>query len=503
MDLALSDLLINFLLDNFTLELCLSLSSGLFVIDNETSPHLKRIQIANQVLAAIKLFLVRVGQIFDKLLAILLTLLLVRLILNNLVFLALLPVNVLNLVLLHFEVVAFLPVLFTLLVFEGVECSELLLDSVNLFSDFVGLFLSLVLLGIGQFELLSDNIDLLVENIFVLLDSLNLVPNLLLLSNKNFYFLLKYLVAFCLWNRSFQQIDIFDESFFSLRAHRCRGKTPLSFFHCIPDLLLSRAVALHDFLEIAFLHFQVLQLGDNFTHVVLVLSLVGTYALRSINFLGKFALPRVSPSGSPATLTNVPALVDQIVLLLALFRDLGILGLHVAVEVCLGGLLEQVLFGWEFGNFRLSRKHYLFPLWPLHIMVLVDPAILILLLLIVTIVATPVLVVATLASTTAASSSLLLFLFLLGISAPFSIICCLSCSLGSALLRIRRIFFGSCCLSCSTPTTTATSTACSLRPSGIAAIGGIVISAFGFVIISATTAETLRLFLNFRHCLFL
>ena len=55
----------------------------------------------------------------------------------------------LNLVLLHFKVVAFLPVLFTLLVFEGVECGEFLFDSVNLLCDFVGLGLGLVLLGIG------------------------------------------------------------------------------------------------------------------------------------------------------------------------------------------------------------------------------------------------------------------------------------------------------------------------------------------------------------------
>ena len=55
----------------------MSLTGSLFVINDETSAHLERVKVASQVLAAIQFFLVRMWQVFDGLLLLFFTLLLV------------------------------------------------------------------------------------------------------------------------------------------------------------------------------------------------------------------------------------------------------------------------------------------------------------------------------------------------------------------------------------------------------------------------------------------
>ena len=200
LDLALGDLLVDLLLDSLPLELRLGLSGRLLVVDNEPGSHLQGVQIADQVLAAIQLFLVRMRQILDCLFAFFFALLLVSLVLHDLVLLSLHPIDMLDFVLLHFEIVALLPVFLTLLVFEGVERRELLLDRVDLLGDLVGLSLGLVFLSICKFELFSHHIYLLVETVFLLLDTLYLRPYLLLLSNQHFDFILQNLISFRFWN---------------------------------------------------------------------------------------------------------------------------------------------------------------------------------------------------------------------------------------------------------------------------------------------------------------
>lgn len=222
-----------------------------------------------------------------------------------------------------------------------------------------------------------------------------------------------------------------------------------------------------------------------------MLALGGADPLGQIDFLRQLTLPRVSTGGGTAPLPNKAPLVEEVVLLAALLTDLGVLRLHVPVEVRLGRLLEQVLLGRQLGNLRLHREHYLFPLGPLHVVILVDPAILILLLVrgvcavIGAITATPSL----------ATSALLALLHHRSIIAvaigPLRRIRRLSSSLRPPLLLalivlVARVLFTA------APTT---STRC--LGTGIAAIGCIVVTSF--VLGSASSAELLSFFLDFRH----
>ena len=160
----------------------MGLSSCLFVIDDETSAHLERVKVASQVLAAVKLFLVRMWQVFDGLLLLFFTLLLVCLVLDHSVFLALHPVDVLNLVLLHLEIVAGLPVIFTLLILQTVKLSELLFNVGDLIADQVSLRPGLVLLGIRLIEFFTKCVNFLVQFLFLSFDGLDFVPDLVLLT---------------------------------------------------------------------------------------------------------------------------------------------------------------------------------------------------------------------------------------------------------------------------------------------------------------------------------
>jgi len=58
---TVSKLLVDLLLDSFFIELSLSLASHSFIIDDETSTHLECVEVANEMLTAVKLLLVRVG----------------------------------------------------------------------------------------------------------------------------------------------------------------------------------------------------------------------------------------------------------------------------------------------------------------------------------------------------------------------------------------------------------------------------------------------------------
>lgn len=88
----------------------------------------------------------------------------------------------LNLVLLHFEIVASLPVIFTLLILQTVKRSELFFNSVDLIANLVGLRPGLVLLGVRLIKLFTKCVHFLVQLIFLFFDGLDFVPNLVLLT---------------------------------------------------------------------------------------------------------------------------------------------------------------------------------------------------------------------------------------------------------------------------------------------------------------------------------
>ena len=215
--------------------------------------------------------------------------------------------------------------------------------------------------------------------------------------------------------------------------------------------------------------------------------------LRQINFLSQFTLSRISPGGRAATLPDIPSLIEEIVFLSALFTDLGVLRLHIAIKVSFGGFFQKVLFGRKVGNLGVDSEHYLFPLGTLHVVIFVDPAILILLL-----VSGVSAVVAAITATASLATPALLALLHRTIIAvavdPLRRIRCLSRSLRSSLLLglivlVVGVLF----------TATATSPTGGLGP-GIATISRIIfLTASGFVLGSAPSAELLGFLLDFRH----
>ena len=88
----------------------------------------------------------------------------------------------LNLVLLHLEIVASLPVIFALLIFHTVKCRKLLFNSVDLSTDRIGLRPRLVLLSIRLIKLFTKCIHFLVKLLFFSFDGLDFVPDLVLLT---------------------------------------------------------------------------------------------------------------------------------------------------------------------------------------------------------------------------------------------------------------------------------------------------------------------------------
>ena len=96
------------------------------------------------------------------------------------VFLPLHPLDVLNLLVLHLEVVATLPVSFAQIVLLLVERVELIFNDVDLLVEAINLLALFILLSFGLLELLADGLHLSVQYFFLLPDLLELAVNLVL-----------------------------------------------------------------------------------------------------------------------------------------------------------------------------------------------------------------------------------------------------------------------------------------------------------------------------------
>ena len=123
-------------------------------------------------------------QTFDLFLALLFSLLLHSSVRHNFVFLSLHPVDVIDLLKLDFVVISSLPVGFTLFIFLLVERIELLVACLDLILDLVGLSQGLIFLSSSLLHFLSDNLNLPIQFLFLTLESLDIIPNLVLLSLK-------------------------------------------------------------------------------------------------------------------------------------------------------------------------------------------------------------------------------------------------------------------------------------------------------------------------------
>lgn len=139
--------------------------------------------------------------------------------LNDLVFLALHPLNMLNLLSLHLVVIATLPVSLTLLIFGGVEGVELLIDSLDLCLDLSSFLISLVFLSICLFKLLSNFFHLFVEGILLSSDLLDGIPMHILLGLQCLDLRLNFLVSLNLWDGTLEEIGFFDKFTFCLGIH--------------------------------------------------------------------------------------------------------------------------------------------------------------------------------------------------------------------------------------------------------------------------------------------
>ena len=200
LDLAIGQLLVNLLLDSLLSLFSFQLSGDLLAVDDEASTDLQGGQVADEMVATVNLFSIRMRQTFDLFLALLFSLLLHSSVRYNFVFLSLHPVDVIDLLKLDFVVISSLPVSFTLFIFLLVERIELLVACLDLILDLVGLSQGLIFLSSSLLHFLPDNLNLPIQFLFLTLESLDIIPNLVLLSLKVLNLWLNLREAFCLRN---------------------------------------------------------------------------------------------------------------------------------------------------------------------------------------------------------------------------------------------------------------------------------------------------------------
>ena len=137
-------------------------------------------------------------------------------------------------------------------------------------------------------------------------------------------------------------------------------------------------------------------------HLRLRASLLVSDALRHVDLLGELTLACVLLAGATAALANSVPLLDKLIFTLAsLLDELVLLG-HISVELILCGLLEKVLFSRKLRDDSVFGESDLLVFLALHVMELVDPAILVL---ITVVVARAIATFATASASTAASSA--------------------------------------------------------------------------------------------------
>ena len=198
LDLAVSQLLVNLLLDSLLSLLSFHLSSDLLTVDDEAGTDFQLCHVANQMVAAVELFGIGVSHVFDSFLALLFSFLLECLVLKYFVFLSLHPFNVHDLLSLEFEVIAALPIGFTLFVLLRVERIELLITSFDLLLYLVGSSQGLIFLSIRLLHFLSDSLNLTIKLLFLAFETLNSIPNLVLLGLELFDLRFDFREAFSL-----------------------------------------------------------------------------------------------------------------------------------------------------------------------------------------------------------------------------------------------------------------------------------------------------------------
>lgn len=290
---------------------------------------------------------------------------------------------------------------------------------------------------------------------------------------------------------------------FGLGRHGSRSKTPFleldSFIHIID----CETIWVHKLHKVALISIKHLDLCNNFTHLVLILALSGTNAFSSVNPLGELALAGVTTWSGHTTFTNLSSVLDQAVLLVTFVLDRGVLCSHFPIKVLLGWLLENIFLCRRFWNWSISLKRYLFVLRSIHVVILVNPRVLVLLLFLTVITA---LISILLAFATTAFTAVITTVFtswLLGLFVTFGSVCGLSCSSGSTTTSSN---IGTTTRSVVVSSISATTATAGCLGSGVASISGCTIgwgscgSVSRWLSVTATTALRLFYCLCFSHC---
>lgn len=415
------------------------------------------------------------------------------------------------------EVVASLPVKLTLFVLLRVQFGKLCIDSIDLLTDLVGCGSRLVFLGVGLLKLLANLFHFGVQYVLFTLDALNLGPNLVLLSLKFFNLRVDLLVFLCFRNGTLKDVDVFDQSSFSLGRHGSRCETPLLESDLLIHVIDCEAVCVHELEKVALISIKYLDLSDNLAHLILVLALSSTNAFCGVDSLGELTLAGLTPSSDHASFTNLSSVLDHRILFVTFGLDKCILRSHFSIKVWLSWLLKNVFLCRHFWNRSLGRKRYLLVLWTVHVVILVDPRVFVLLLFctvstaFISILVVSIITI-TIASTTASTTSGTTSSTTTGTTATswrlsllvaFGSVCGLSCGLRSAATTcgctigaIRSVV-----VTCTSSATTATTSR--LGP-GVASICGCTIGTilgWTLVVVTATTTAEFRLFYYcFSHC---
>ena len=246
---------------------------------------------------------------------------------------------------------------------------------------------------------------------------------------------------------------------------------------------------MHPLQQLFPIRLKLLDLVGNLAHPCLRALLLAPNIASSGNFLIQLALASFVLTGSATTFANSISLLDQFILLAAGGLDQTILIAHGPVELVSVRFNKSVFFGRELRDLGLGRELHLGVLNALHMVILVDPAVLVLL---------PVLLATALAPTATAVVATLSFSLLLALSSVGS----LASSLRSATTTsatassLLIIAVGS---SCTTAlSSTASATPCrSLGPLLVGVVGGSSITTTS----SLATATSCALLHFFAHCI--
>jgi hypothetical protein len=133
----------------------------------------------------------------------------------------------------------------------------------------------------------------------------------------------------------------------------------------------------HRLQQRSFLSFEDFDFRNNFTHHVLACALSSTNAFCHVDTFSQLTLFGLV-AVAEASLTHSAFVFDERVLLGTLILNQAVLKGHFTVKVSLRWLPKNVFFPWQFGHHRLKRKRYFVVLRPVHVVILVDPRVLVL-----------------------------------------------------------------------------------------------------------------------------